>query len=385
VPIDTDLRPYQRLLARLDDGGADRLSDARLRERFDDIRREAAAGRPLDALLPGAFAVIREACARALGMRPFDVQVMAGMALHEGKLAQLATGEGKTLVAVMPAALNALHGRGVHVLTANDYLAGRDASWMGPAYDLLGLRAAAVTARLDRAARQAAYAADITYVTAKEAGFDFLRDHTVVDPAELVQRPFQYAIVDEADFILIDEARVPLVIAADSSAPPVPHQRIAAAVRRLTPGADFRVDEHERNVTLTDAGFRHAQTLLGCGPLHDPAQYLLLAAIHVALHAEVLLARDRDYIVRGGRVEFVDEFTGRVADNRRWPHGIQPAATWTYLLNDNPFASFWVSLAAPGNVGVSVATAFLAVAYWPVSLVVAAGTFFRRARARRSL
>jgi preprotein translocase subunit SecA len=385
VPIDADLRSYQRLLTRIDDAGADRLSDARLRERFDDIRREAAAGRPLDALLPGAFAVIREACARTLGMRPFDVQMMAGMALHEGKLAQLATGEGKTLVAVMPAALNALCGRGVHVLTANDYLAGRDASWMGPAYDVLGLRAAAVTARLDRAARQAAYAADITYVTAKEAGFDFLRDHTVVDPAELVQRPFQYAIVDEADFILIDEARVPLVIGAASSDPPIPHQRIAAAVRRLTPGTDFRVGEHERNVTLTDAGFRHAQTLLGCGPLHDPAQYLLLAAIHVALHAEVLLARDRDYIVRGGRVEFVDEFTGRVADNRRWPHGIQPAATWTYLLNDNPFASFWVSLAAPGNVGVSVATAFLAVAYWPVSLVVAAGTFFRRARARRSL
>jgi preprotein translocase subunit SecA len=196
---------------------------------------------------------------------------------------------------------------------------------MGPAYALLGLRAAAVTARLDRAARQIAYAADITYVTAKEAGFDFLRDHTVIDPAELVQRPFHYAIVDEADFILIDEARVPLVIAGESTAPPIPHQRIAAAVRILTPGTDFRTDEHERNVTLTDTGFRHAQALLGCGPLHDPAQYLLLAAIHVALHAEVLLARDRDYIVRGGRVELVDEFTGRVAENRRWPHGIQAA------------------------------------------------------------
>jgi preprotein translocase subunit SecA len=325
VPVVSDLRPYHRVLARIDAAGASGLSDGQLRERFDEIRREAAGGRPLDALLPDAFAVIREACARTIGLRPFDVQVMAAAALHEGRVAQLATGEGKTLVAVMAATLNAMAGRGVHVLTANDYLAGRDAAWMGPAYAFLGLRAAAVTARLDRTARQAAYAADITYVTAKEAGFDFLRDHTVVDPAELVQRPFHYAIVDEADFILIDEARVPLVIAGESAAPPVPHQRIAAAVRRLTPGTDFRVDEHERNVTLTDAGFRHAEALLGCGPLHDPAQYLLLAAIHVALHAEVLLARDRDYIVRGGRIELVDEFTGRVADNRRWPHGIQPA------------------------------------------------------------
>ena len=271
------------------------------------------------------FALTGEACARALGMRPFDVQMMAAVALHEGRLAQLATGEGKTLVAVMPAALNALTGQGVHVLTANDYLARRDAAWMGAAYRFLGLTAAAVTEHLDRADRQAAYAADITYVTAKEAGFDFLRDHTVVEPADVVQRPFHYAIVDEADFILIDEARVPLVIAGEAAAPPIPHRAIAAAVRTLKPGVDFRVDEHERNVALTDAGFRHAQAALRCGPLHAPAQHLTLAAIHVALHAEVLLTRDRDYIVRGGRVELVDEFTGRVADKRRWPHGIQPA------------------------------------------------------------
>ena len=325
VPIESDLRPYRRLLARIDAAGARGFSDARLRARFDELRREAATGQPLDALLPDAYAVIREACARVVGMRPFDVQVMAAIALHQGKLAQLATGEGKTLVAVMPAALNALAGRGVHVLTANDYLAGRDASWMGPAYAFLGLRAAAVTSRLDRPGRQSAYGADITYVTAKEAGFDFLRDHTVSEPSLVVQRPFHYAIVDEADFILIDEARVPLVIAGESDAPEVPHQRIAAAVRALAPGIDYRVDEHERNVTLTDAGFRHAQALVGCGALHDPAHYGLLAAIHVALHAEVLLARDRDYIVRNGRIELVDEFTGRVAANRRWPHGIQPA------------------------------------------------------------
>jgi preprotein translocase subunit SecA len=325
LPVEYDLRAYRRRLDLIDGVGAHALPDAQITSRFEAARRHAASGRSLDALLPEVFALTREACARALGMRPFDVQVMAAVALHEGKLAQMATGEGKTLAAVMPAALNALAGRGVHVLTANDYLARRDASWMGAAYRFLGLSATAVTQHLDTAGRQAAYAADITYVTAKEAGFDFLRDHTVTDPAHVVQRPFHYAIVDEADFILIDEARVPLVIAGETAAPPIPHQRIALAVRALKPGTDFRVDEHERNVTLTDAGFQHAQEALGCGPLHDPAQHLTLAAIHVALHAEVLLRRDRDYIVRGGRIELVDEFTGRVADNRRWPHGIQPA------------------------------------------------------------
>jgi len=325
MPVEDDLGRYRAELARIDAVAAHALSDDQLRSRFEAARRAAAGGRPLGELLPEAYALTREACARALGMRPFDVQMLAAIALHQGKLAQLATGEGKTLVAVMPAALNALTGRAVHVLTANDYLARRDAAWMGAAYAFLGLTAAAVTEHLDRGGRQAAYAADITYVTAKEAGFDFLRDHTVIEPAHLVQRPFHFAIVDEADFILIDEARVPLVIAGETPAPPVPHPRIAAAVRALTPGTDFLVDEHERNVTLTDAGFRRAQAVLGGGPLHDPRQHLTLAAIHVALHAEVLLLRDRDYIVRGGRVELVDEFTGRVADNRRWPHGIQPA------------------------------------------------------------
>ena len=325
VPVEHDLRPCQDQLDRIDAVGAHALSDAGVKSRFDAARRAAAGGRYADALLAEVYALTREACARALGLRPFDVQMMAAIALHQGKLAQLATGEGKTLVAVMPAALNALAGRGVHVLTANDYLARRDASWMGAAYRFLGLSAASVTQRLDRAERRAAYAADITYVTAKEAGFDFLRDHTATDPAHAVQRPFHYAIVDEADFILIDEARVPLVIAGETEAPPIPYQTIAGAVRALKAGTDFRVDAHERNVALTDVGFRHAQAALGCGPLHAPDQHQTLAAIHVALHAEVLLSRDRDYIVRGGRIELVDEFTGRVADNRRWPHGIQPA------------------------------------------------------------
>ena len=325
MPVEYDLRRYRRQLERIDAVGAHALSDAQLKSRFDAARRAVSLGRPACELLPEVYSLAREACARALGLRPFDVQMLAAIALHEGRLAQLATGEGKTLAAVMPAALNALAGRGVHVLTANDYLARRDASWMGAAYGVLGLTAAAVTGHLDREQRRAAYAADITYVTAKEAGFDYLRDHTVVDASLVVQRPFHFAIVDEADFILIDEARVPLVIAGETAAPPIPYSRIAAAVRALAPGADFGVDQHERNVTLTDNGFRHAQKLLGCGPLHEPPQHLTLSAVHVALHAQVLLKRDRDYIVRGGRVDLVDEFTGRVADNRRWPHGIQPA------------------------------------------------------------
>jgi preprotein translocase subunit SecA len=325
IPIEYDLRLYRRQLARIDAVNVAGLSDDQLRAQFDEARRRALDGEDLDDLLPEVYALTREVCARVLGLRPFDVQMMAAIALHQGKLAQLATGEGKTLAAVLPAALNALTGRGVHVLTANDYLARRDAAWMGGAYRFLGLSVASVAQGLGREDRRKAYAADITYVTAKEAGFDFLRDHTVTDPAHLVQRPFHYVIVDEADFILVDEARVPLVIAGETASPDINHRMIAGVVGQLRAGEDYRTDEHERNVAVTDAGFRRIQTLLGCGPLHAPKQHLLLAAIHVALHAEVLLHRDRDYIVRDGHIELVDEFTGRVADNRRWPHGIQPA------------------------------------------------------------
>jgi preprotein translocase subunit SecA len=325
LPIHYDLRPYTRVLARIDAIEFDGLSDEDLTTRALGLRVQARDGRSLDNLLPEFFSLAREACSRALGLRPFDVQMLAAIALHEGRLAQMATGEGKTLVAVLPAALNALTGRGAHVFTANDYLARRDAAWMGPVYRRLGLSAAAVSQGMGRDDRRAAYAADITYVTAKEAGFDFLRDQTMVEQAEIVQRPPNYVIVDEADFILIDEARVPLVIAGEAPAPPVPHEVVAAAVGQLRPGLDFACDEYARNVTLTDAGFRHLESRLGCQPLHLPGQQTLLAGIHVALHARALLQRDRDYIVRRGRIELVDEFTGRVAENRRWPHGIQPA------------------------------------------------------------
>ena len=325
MPVRYDLAPYRRVLARIDAVETRGLPDADLASHVAVLRDQARQGRPLDALLPEFYAIARETCARALGLRPFDVQMMAAVALHEGRLAQMATGEGKTLAAVLPAALNALTGRGVHVFTANDYLARRDAEWMRPVYERLGLSVASVAQSSTRAGRRGAYAADVTYVTAKEAGFDFLRDQTMTEAADMVHRPFHFVIVDEADFILIDEARVPLVIAGEAPSPPVPHAVVAAAVSRLRPGLDFVVDENARNVALTDAGFRQAEHLFGCPPLHRPEQQTLLAAIHVALHARALLHRNRDYIVRRGRIELVDEFTGRVAENRRWPHGIQPA------------------------------------------------------------
>jgi len=325
IPVEYGLRPYGRVLAAIDAIAVAHLTPDEILTRAVAVRERARGGESLDDLLPEFFALAREACAREVGMRPFDVQVMAGVALHEGRLAQMATGEGKTLVAVLPAALNALAGTGVHVFTANDYLARRDATWMGPAYRALGLSVDFVGQGMGFDERRRAYAADVTYVTAKEAGFDFLRDHTAVSPDRVVQREFTYVIVDESDFILVDEARVPLVIAGATDSPEFDRPAIAGMVRRLRRGADYRTDEHARNVVLTDAGFRHVERLLGCGPLHETEQQLLLSAVHVALHAEVLLARDRDYIVRGGRIELVDEFTGRVADNRRWPHGIQPA------------------------------------------------------------
>jgi preprotein translocase subunit SecA len=325
TPVKYNLRRYLSALARIDTVETASLTDAGLRTRFDQARARASDGEPLDLLLPKVYAWVREACSRALGMRPFDVQVMAGVALHQRKLVQLATGEGKTLVAVLPAVLDALEGKGVHVLTANDYLARRDAEWMGPAYRFFGLRVGYVQQGMSIPERQAAYAADITYLTAKEAGFDYLRDHTVDNITRVVQRPFHFAIIDEADFILIDEARVPLVIAGSTTAAAVDHAALAELASRLRPGVDYRTDEYARNVVLTDVGFRSIEALLGRCDLHQPGNQLLLSAVQVALHAQALLQRDRDYIVRDGRVELVDEFTGRVAEDRRWPHGIQPA------------------------------------------------------------
>ena len=276
-------------------------------------------------MLVEAFALVREAARRRLGLGMFDVQVLAGLALHQGRIVEMQTGEGKTLVAVAPALLSALGGSGVHILTVNDYLARRDARWMGPIYESLGLQVGFVQERMTRAERQRAYACEVTYVTAREAGFDFLRDRLCLDPADIVHRRLHLAIVDEADSILIDEARVPLVVAGDEQEHPSELARMAVLARRLASGLDYDTDEYARNISLTEQGSQRVEEILGCGNLYAPENLVVLAQIRNALHAEVLLRADVDYIVRDGRVELVDELTGRVVDKRQWPDGLQAA------------------------------------------------------------
>jgi len=301
------------------------LDDAGLTARARALRARVADGTDVAAQLPEAFALAREVARRALGQRPFDEQVLAGVALAQGKIAEMATGEGKTLAAVAPVFLQALAGRGAHVLTFNDYLARRDAAWMGPVYERLGLSVGFVQERMSAPERQRAYAADVTYLTAKEAGFDHLRDALALEPADRAQREYHFALVDEADSILIDEARIPLVIAGETGEAIAGPERLAALVRDLVPGCDFDTDEHAHNIALTEAGTVRIEAALGRGGLHALENVSLHAQLRHALHAEHLLRRDVDYIVRGGRVELVDESTGRVADKRHWPDGLHAA------------------------------------------------------------
>jgi preprotein translocase subunit SecA len=322
-----DLREYDAPLEQINRlehtvGG---LSDAALEGRARELRAQARAGIPLADIRSEVFALVRDASRRALRLRPFDVQVVAALALDRRAVVEMQTGEGKTLTAVMPVALNALAGGGVHVLTFNDYLAARDAAWMGPVYRTLGLSVDHVEQGMSPARRRAAYRADITYVTAKEAGFDYLRDLLAMDTRELVHRDFRFALVDEADSLLVDEARIPLVIAGSvdgggSASPPM-----AGLIASLTRGVHFATDEYGRDVELTDRGIEHIERTLGRGSLHMPENLRLLTEINCALHAQVLLQRDVDYIVRNGRIEIVDEFTGRVVNDRVWPDGLQAA------------------------------------------------------------
>ena len=297
-----------------------RASDGELGERAARLRNRIG-----DDLLPDAFALVREIARRTLGERPYDVQMLAGIALHEGKLVEMQTGEGKTLAAVAPVALNALAGRGVHVLTYNDYLARRDAEWMGPIYERLGLTVGCIQEGLSTAERHRAYRCDVTYLTVKEAGFDLLRDGLCLDPAGQVHRSFHLGLVDEADSLLIDEARIPLVIAGTLDEIGVDLGRLAAIARQMQRGTDYDTDEYAYNVFLTDRGVRRAEKLLGSGNLFEGDNVRLQAELRNALHAEALLKRDVDYIVRDGRIELVDELTGRVAENRHWPDGLQAA------------------------------------------------------------
>lgn len=333
-PVEDDLTAYAKEVRQVREfherAGLDEMSDsvigeraAKLRERLG--RQTSPAGPECGEARVEVVALAVEAARRATGLAAHDVQIVAALAMADGKIAELPTGEGKTLSAVLAASVFALSGRPVHVLTFNDYLARRDAAWMGPAYRLLGLSVGVVQEGQDRAAKRAAYAAGVVYATAKEAGFDYLRDRLAYEPADLVHRPFGVALVDEADSILIDEARVPLVISGEMGANETDAPRLAAIVAGLEPGRDFTVDADRANVFPTDAGLRRVEDALGRGGLFDAANEPLLAAVHCALHARALLERDVDYIVRDGRVAIVDEFTGRVMDRRHWPDGLQAA------------------------------------------------------------
>ncbi|WP_127506673.1 preprotein translocase subunit SecA [Paenibacillus humicus] len=289
------------------------------------LQKEAKSGTPLDELLVDAYALVCEAAKRKLGLQPYDVQIMAAIALHERFLIEQHTGEGKTLSAVMPAYLNALTGKGVHVLTFNDYLAHRDAEWMGPVYRFLGLTVSSVQAGMSLSGKREAYANDITYVTAKEAGFDYLRDTIALNEADIVHRPFHCVIVDEADSLLLDEARVPLVIAGEAGSSGNDGIRFAEAARQLQQVEHYDFDEFKRNVYLNEAGSAKAESLLGCGNLYTSHNSHLLTSLNCALHVELLLKKDVDYIVRDGEIELIDEYTGRVAENRHLPDGLQAA------------------------------------------------------------
>jgi preprotein translocase subunit SecA len=325
--VDFDLGVYDAPLAAIARLEAELrlLPTGELERRARQLRDEVRSGRPLAGVRERMFALVREGARRALGERPFDVQVVAALALDQGRIVELQTGEGKTLAAVMPAALHALAGMGVHVLTFNDYLARRDAQWMGPVYAMLGLSTGFVEQASTPAERRHAYRADVTYVTAKEAGFDHLRDLQATEPDGVVHRPFHFALVDEADSLLIDEARVPLVIAGRLEGGGSAAPQLAALVRTLVAGVDFEVDEYGRGVEFTDAGIDRAERALACGRLFDEKNYRLLTELNCALHARVLQRRDVDYLVRGGRIEMIDEFTGRIVEDRHWPDGLQAA------------------------------------------------------------
>jgi len=288
-------------------------------------REEAANGRSLDDLMPEVFACVREAGRRALDMRHFDVQLIGGMVLHEGKIAEMKTGEGKTLVATLPVVLNALSGKGVHVVTVNDYLARRDAEWMGRLYGFLGLSVGVIVHGISQEERRAAYAADITYGTNNEFGFDYLRDNMAFAKEALVQRGHNFAIVDEVDSILIDEARTPLIISGPSEVSTGLYVRVDALVPGLVRDKDFAIDEKARSVALTEEGVATVEGLLDIENLYDPANITLQHHTLQSLKAHHIFQRDVDYIVKDGEVVIVDEFTGRLMPGRRYSDGLHQA------------------------------------------------------------
>jgi preprotein translocase subunit SecA len=329
---DRKLKKYPPLVARINalEPQIEALSDAELRARTDDFRARVKAGTPLDDLIPEAFATVREAAKRTIGQRHFDVQMMGGMVQHEGRISEMKTGEGKTLVATLPVYLNALTGRGVHVVTVNDYLAKRDAAWMGAIYEFLGLSVGCIVHELDDAQRRAQYACDVTYGTNNEFGFDYLRDNMKYSEAEMVQRGHYFAIVDEVDSILIDEARTPLIISGPLDDRSELYNMIDTFIPKLDK-TDYELDEKTRVVTLTEAGNEHVERLLTEADmlkgesLYDIENVSVVHHVQQALRAHTLFQRDRDYIVKNDEVIIIDEFTGRMMQGRRYSEGLHQA------------------------------------------------------------
>ncbi|HNV56308.1 MAG TPA: preprotein translocase subunit SecA [Smithellaceae bacterium] len=301
------------------------LGDAQLKEKTPYFKEKLKNGLTLDDILPEAFAVAREASRRTLMMRPFDVQVIGGIVLHEGKIAEMKTGEGKTLAATMPLYLNALEGKGCHVVTVNDYLARRDAEWMSPIYSFLGLTVGVIVHGMDDDERRKAYGADITYGTNNEFGFDYLRDNMKFSLEEYVQREFNYAIVDEVDSILIDEARTPLIISGASEESTDKYYKINQIIPRLRKDADYTIEEKSKTVVLTEEGVSHVEKLLNVQNLYEPRNIEIVHHVNQALRAHTLFKRDVDYLVKDGQVIIVDEFTGRVMPGRRYSDGLHQA------------------------------------------------------------
>lgn len=301
------------------------LKDDQLRGKTVEFRDRLDNGEELDELLPEAFAVVREASRRVLGMRHFDVQLIGGMVLHQGRIAEMRTGEGKTLVATLPAYLNALSGKGVHVVTVNDYLATRDSEWMGQIYKFLGLNVGLIVHGLNYDQRREAYAADITYGTNNEFGFDYLRDNMVSNREGLVQRELNYAIVDEVDSILIDEARTPLIISGEADKPTELYYRVAKIIPKLKDEEDYKVNEKDKVVNLTEEGVDRVEKMLGVENLYEDIHTELAHHVNQALKAHTLFKLDRDYVVKDGEVIIVDEFTGRLMFGRRYSEGLHQA------------------------------------------------------------
>jgi len=320
-------REYDAIVAQINafEPSIERLSDDELRGKTDEFRARLEAGETLDDLLPEAFAVVREAAKRTLGMRHFDVQLIGGIVLHRGAIAEMKTGEGKTLVATLPVYLNALEGKGVHVVTVNDYLSRRDSEWMGQVYRFLGLEVGLVQAGMEPSTRKPAYAADITYGTNTEFGFDYLRDNMVTRPELRVQRGHHFAIVDEVDSILIDEARTPLIISGAGTRSADTYKSFAKIAPRLKIDEDFELDEAKRTVAPTESGIARVEQMLGIEDLYADPSGQMVNHLQQALKAQYLFHRDVEYVVKDGEVLIVDEFTGRIMYGRRWSDGLHQA------------------------------------------------------------